>query len=145
MIASAFDRGEALGVIIATPPCEDAGWIEYIQRVGDMLDLIPPGKRPVLIQILRDGVGLPSPRTRKALADLRRRVPRNAVNAAVVESGAVRMMQVALDWIHKPHYESKTHADFESAMAQLETSLGRPLPRMRVLYREAMGELRTAR
>jgi hypothetical protein len=142
VIASAFDTKEAFGVIIAAPPCEDDGWRAYIQRVTDMLALVPPGRRPVLIQILRDGVGLPSPRTRKALADLRRRVPGNAINAVVVESASVRMLQIALDWIYKPHYESKTHADFESAMRQLEASLGRSLPAMRVLYREAMKELK---
>lgn len=143
MLATASDIGKGCAVLIMIPPCGDEGWRAYIRAIDELQAATSRVVRPALIQVLRHGIDVPSPVVRRELATLRKRIRPDVVNAVVVEDATVRLVQTALDWIYRPHYVSSSHASFAAALAQVERSLGRPLPAMEWLYQEAAGKLNT--
>ena len=92
--------------------------------------------------MLRRGLDVPSPVVRRELAELRGRIRPDAINVVVAEDATVRLMQTALDWIRRPHYESSNHGDFLAAHAHVEKVLGHPLFTLPDLYRQAMADAR---
>jgi len=118
------------------PPCDDEQWRAYIRTIDELQARIDERTRPVLIQLLRRGISVPSPIVRRELSLLRRRIRKDAVNAVIVEDASIRLMQTALDWVHRPHYASSNHPDFAAALAQIEKVLGRRVPVLLRLYAE---------
>lgn len=144
MLATASDIGKGCAVLIMVPPCGDEGWRNYIRAIDELQATTSWLVRPVLIQVLRHGIDVPSPVVRRELAMLRKRIRPDAVNAVVVEDATVRLVQTALDWLYRPHYASSSHADFAAALAQVERSLGRPMPTLARLYEDAAGKINRA-
>jgi hypothetical protein len=142
VLTTAFDVSEGCAVLVVRPPQGDSGWREYVRAIDDLQARIDHSKRPVLIQILRRGLALPTPVVRRELAELRSRIRPDAINVVVAEDATVRLMQTALDWIRRPHYASSNHGDFLAAQAHAEKVLGRPLFSLSGLYRRAMDEAR---
>lgn len=118
------------------PPCGDEQWRAYIRTVDELQAQIDPRTRPVLIQMLRRGIAVPSPVVRRELSQLRQRIRADAVNAVIVEDASIRLVQTALDWLHRPHYASSNHPNFAAALAQIEKVLGRRVPALLRLYSE---------
>lgn len=137
MLATASDLPEGCAVLIVRPPQGDQGWQEYAQTIDQLQAQIPRRTRPVLVQVLRRGLDVPSAVMRRELAELRGRIRADAVNVVVAEDPTVRLMQTALDWVRRPHYDSSNHGDFASALQHAERLLGRPLPRLEALFRRA--------
>ncbi|WP_053235487.1 hypothetical protein [Sandaracinus amylolyticus] len=123
-----FDQERGLAVVGLAPPGTDADWIAYADAIDEMNRTIPPGVRPVLLQLIRSGMPMPSALVRRRLADLRATIRRDAINVVVSDSATLRAAQTALDWVRKPHYDSSTHAAVESAIAHVERALGSPAP-----------------
>jgi hypothetical protein len=121
-------------------PCDDAQWRAYIRTVDEMQAQLDPRLRPVLIQVLRRGIQVPSPIVRRELALLRQRVRADAINAVVVEDATIRLVQTALDWLHRPHYSSSNHPDFAAALSHVEKLLGRRVPALIRLYSQVSGK-----
>lgn len=137
MLGVAANRAENLAVIIMGPPTVDEDWLAYVRAIDELHANAGSDARPALIQILKSGIEMPSPRSRRELASLRGRIHPRAVNAVVAEAPFIRMMQTALDWIRKPPYTSSTHADFPSAARWLEQQIGRPVSELMNLKAEA--------
>lgn len=142
VLGVASDPSRGYAVLVVKPPCEDAGWRTYIQAIDQMQAGLPPSTRPVLIQVLGRGMDTPSPKVRREMAELRARIRVNAINAVVAEDPAIRLMQTALDWIRRPHYQSSNHAAFSSAVEHIEKLLGQPAPQFHELYHKARLDLR---
>gem|GEM_PF-485218 len=138
MLAVAFDSSEGCAVLVVNPPQGDAGWRAYAQAIDDLQARVDRSTRPVLVQVLRRGLDVPNPVVRRELAQLRARIRADAINTVVAEDASVRLMQTALDWLRRPHYDSSTFSDFTSAHAHIEKALGRPLPRLPELHRKAL-------
>lgn len=145
MLVVASDIPSGCAVLIVGPPGGDAVWRAYVEAIEHLQTQVPRDRRPVLIQMLLSQTSLPSAVVRRELALLRQRIRADAVNAVVAQDASFRLMQTALDWIHRPHYASSTHADFGSALAQIEKVLGQPMPVLPRLYREATEQLRRPR
>lgn len=141
MLGTAVDLDEMVAVIIVAPPFAEAQWAEYCAAIEKLSEQTKAGTRPVLLQIMRDGVEMPNARGRKMMADLRGTIRPSAVNAVVVQSPMLRMMGTALDWIRKPHYASRWFTEVEPAQRFLEETVGRSLPRLRELLDEANRQL----
>lgn len=144
MLATALDLDSLVAVLIIAPPAVPDEWADYcayIEGMNDKATRAVAGTRPVLLQIMREGVAMPSPRERKMMADLRAKIRPSAVNAVVCDSAVLRMMGVALDWIRKPHYASKWHADLPSGIAFIEGELGHAVPVIPRLLEEAEEQL----
>jgi hypothetical protein len=139
-VASDLSRGFA--VLVVKPPCGDAGWRAYIQAIDRLQAEVLPSLRPVLIQVLGRGMDTPSARVRREMAELRGRIRADAINAVVAEDPAIRLMQTALDWIRRPHYQSSNHPEFSLAVAHVEKLLGRPAPWLHDLHARARLDLR---
>ena len=137
MLGTAVDLDEMVAVIIVAPPFAEAQWADYCAAIEKLSEQTKAGTRPVLLQIMRDGVEMPNARGRKMMADLRGTIRPSAVNAVVVQSPMLRMMGTALDWIRKPHYASRWFTEVDPAQKVLAETVGRPLPRVRELPREA--------
>ncbi|MCU0656381.1 MAG: hypothetical protein MUF64_14345 [Polyangiaceae bacterium] len=137
MVVIVSDIPLGCAVLVLSPPCEEAGWREYIAAIDQLQAQVSPKVRPVLLQVLRRGITTPPPLVRREMAALRGRIRGDAINAVVADDPSVRLMQTALDWLRRPHYESSTHARAEQACAWVEGALGRPLPRLAQLYHEA--------
>lgn len=137
-----MDPSNCFAVLVAAPTQGDAGWRAYVQTIDEVQARVPRGQRPVIVQVFRRGLDAPSPMLRRELAALRGRIRPNAINAVVAEDTSVRLIQTALDWLHRPHYESSTFADFASAQAYIEALLGRSMPMLPELYQRAAAELR---
>lgn len=116
--------------LLLTPPADDRDWRAYIAEIDAMHRSVPVGLRPVLLQQIQPGVRPPSALVRKELGELRKRIRADALNVVVVPASLPRAAQIALDWLHKPHYESHTVSDLESAFTVLEARLG-PVPGLR--------------
>lgn len=116
-----------LGVaaVLLGPPGSDADWLAYARARDELNRRVGLGPRPVLVQLLRSAA-VPSATMRRELAGLRGRIRSNVVNVVVSASAIIRHVQTALDWYHKPHYHSSTHATVASAFAHLERALGGP-------------------
>lgn len=142
MLGVAYNTQEGCGVLVAGPPQGDAGWRVYIQAIDDMQAHIDRQTRPALIQVLRRGLDVPSAVMRREMAALRGRIRPDAINVVVAEDASTRLMQTALDWIRRPHYDSHNVAYFSSAQVYVEQALGRPLPTLSELYRQAQMNLR---
>jgi len=139
MLAMEFDLSEGCAVLVVSPPQGDAGWRAYAQAIDDLQARVDRSTRPVLVQVLRRGLDVPNPLVRRELAQLRARIRADAINTVVAEDASVRLMQTALDWLRRPHYDSSNFSDFASARAHIERALGRPLPRLAELHRKALG------
>lgn len=126
-----------MAVVVLVAPTTDEDWLAYAAAIDAMNRVAPRTVRPVLMQVLRRGVGIPSPLVRRQLGELRARIRPDAINVVVAESGAIRGAQIALDWIRRPHYDSSTHPDVASALAHVEALLGRPAPELDVLRARA--------
>src|SRR4051794_38293512 len=109
IVESRPDLGMA--VVLLAPATSDEDWLAYASAIESMNRSAPRSLRPVLMQVLRRGIGMPSPLVRKQLADLRGRIRADAINVVVLESAAIRGVQTALDWLRKPEYDSSTHSD----------------------------------
>ncbi|HRI49588.1 MAG TPA: hypothetical protein PLW65_05350 [Pseudomonadota bacterium] len=136
MLAVATEPAEGCGILVMGPPSDDEQWRAYIRTIDELQARIDPRTRPVLIQMLRRGIAVPSPVVRRELSQLRQRIRADAVNAVIVEDASIRLVQTALDWLHRPHYTSSNHPDFAAALAQIEKALGRRVPALPRLYRE---------
>ena len=121
-------------------PCDDAQWRAYIRTVDEMQAQLDPRLRPMLIQVLRRGIQVPSPIIHHELALLRQQVRADAINAVVVEDATIRLVQTALDWLHRPHYSSSNHPDFAAALSHVEKLLGRRVPALIRLYSQVSGK-----
>lgn len=144
MLATALDLDSLVAVLIIAPPPVPDEWVEYcnyIEGMNEKATRAVAGTRPVLLQIMREGVAMPSPRERKMMADLRGKIRPSAVNAVVCDSAVLRMMGIALDWIRKPHYASKWHGDLASATAFIEAELGHAVPQLKRLLEDAENQL----
>lgn len=142
MLAVAFDSSEGCAVLVVSPPPQgDAGWRAYIQAIDDLQARVDRSTRPVLVQVLRRGLDVPNPVVRRELAQLRARIRADAINTVVAEDASVRLMQTALDWLRRPHYNSSSFPDFASAHSHIEKVLGRSLPRLTELHRKALSDL----
>lgn len=116
------ERGWA--TILLAPPADDRDWRAYVAEIDAMNRTVAPGVRPVLLQQIQPGVPPPSALVRKELAELRKRIRADALNVVVLPSTLPRVAQVALDWLHKPHYESHTVSDLETALTLIEARIG---------------------
>ncbi|MCB9615734.1 MAG: hypothetical protein H6722_25155 [Sandaracinus sp.] len=83
--------------------------------------------RPVVVQFL-SGFQVPDALVRKKLGEVRGGIRPDVINAVVTDSLRVRAAQTAIDWWHKPHYDSSTHGTLDEALARVESSLGTPGP-----------------
>lgn len=137
VMAHAAEPAQGCGVLVMGPPADDAQWRAYIRIIDELQGRIAASKRPVLVQVMRKGIQVPSPIVRRELAQLRQRVRADAINAVVVEDTAIRLVQAALDWLHRPHYTSSNHPDFAAALSHIEKLIGHPLPILTRLYVEA--------
>ena len=137
MLGTAVDLDEMVAVIIVGPPFAEAKWSDYCAAIEKLSEQTKAGTRPVLLQIMRDGVEMPNARGRKMMADLRGKIRPTVVNAVVVQSPMLRMMGTALDWIRKPHYASRWFTEVNPAIRFLEQTVARPLPRIEELLLEA--------
>jgi hypothetical protein len=126
-----------LAVLVIGPPPREDDWTGYVRTIESLNQSVKPGHRPVVIQILKEGMGVPSPLQRKQLGELRGRINRMAVNAVVSDSHFVRLTQTALDWIRKPPYISSSHANFPAAHRWAESVVGHPIPELTALRIEA--------
>lgn len=138
----AYSATDGCGVLVVSPPQGDAGWRTYIQTIDDLQARIDRKIRPVLIQVLRRGLDVPSAVMRREMAALRGRIRPEAINIVVAEDTSIRLMQTALDWLRRPHYDSQNVANFASAQAYVERALGRPLPILLELHGKAQRDLR---
>jgi hypothetical protein len=112
-------------VMLVTAKTDD-DWFEYVRAVGELIDR--NYEDGVVVQVFRRGLEMPSARARKAMSELRGRVPADTVNVVVTPSVVMRMMQTSLDWLRKPEYDSTTHPDFASAVAHVEKVRGTKMP-----------------
>jgi hypothetical protein len=120
----------------------ELGWTEYAEALEALNRDAPSGTVPcVLVQGIRNGVDMPSALLRRRLGAIRAKIPASVINVVVTESRVIRTMQVALDWLQKPVYDSSTHADITSAIAHVERVLGRPEPDLWMHWQEAQAEL----
>lgn len=142
VLGVASDPSRGYAVLVVKPPCEDAGWRAYIQAIDRLQAEVLPAMKPVLIQVLDRGMDTPSPKVRREMAALRMRIRADAINAVVAEDPAIRLMQTALDWLRRPHYQSSNHPTFSPAVAHVEKLLGQPAPQFHELYRKARLDLR---
>lgn len=136
MLVVAADVSQGCAILVLGSPCDDAQWRSYIRAIDDLQARIDDATRPVLIQVLLAQLAMPSAVVRRELAQLRQRVRADAVNAVIAQDTSIRLVQTALDWLHKPHYASSSHADFASALAHVEAVLRRPVPALPRLYQE---------
>lgn len=136
VLSVATAPAQGCGVLVMAPPGADEQWRAYIRTIDDLQGRIGDGMRPVLVQVLRRGIQVPSPIVRRELAQLRQRIRTDAINAVVVEDAAIRLVQTALDWLHRPHYSSSNHPDFAAALAHIEKLMGHPMPVLARLYGE---------
>lgn len=137
VLAVATAPAHGCGVLVMAPPAEDAQWRAYIRTIDDLQGRIDGSTRPVLVQVLRKGIQVPSPIVRRELSQLRQRVRADAINAVVVEDAGIRLVQAALDWLYRPHYASSNHPDFAAALSHIEKLVGHPMPVLTRLYGEA--------
>lgn len=122
-------------VVMLVTAKTDEEWFEYVRVVGELIDR--RYEHGVVVQVFRRGMEMPSPRVRKAMSDLRARVPKDTVNVVVTPSVVMRMMQTSLDWLHRPAYDSSRHPDFASAVAHVEKVRGTPMPVLKQLLEKA--------
>ncbi len=147
MLGIALDEEALVAVLVVAPPSAADEWVAYVEAIRALAQRakkMPKTVRPVVLQVMHEGVSMPTPRERKLMAELRAEIPRNAVNAVVSASTALRLMATALDWIRKPHYASKWHSDVEGAVAFIEENMGHPVPGLRPLLREATAKATAA-
>ena len=136
-LSVAVDEERRFGVLIAAPPFAVTDWATYCDTIAKLNAQIPPGARPILLQILRDGLTTPNAAMRQRMAELRATIPTSAINAVVHETAAMRMIGVALDWLHKPHYASKVVADIPAALRFIEAQMPGQTPYIRALITRA--------
>jgi hypothetical protein len=127
-----------MAVVVIAPPGSDEDWTAYAAAIDQMNRSAPRTERPVLLQVLRRNLSVPSPLVRKRLGELRARIRHDAINVIVAESAAIRGVQTALDWLRKPDYDSSTHPDAASAIAHVERVIGRAVPELVELHAAAM-------
>lgn len=121
---------EGWAALVLSAPADDRDWRAYAAAIDDMNREAPERVRPVLLQQILPGVPAPSAIVRKELGELRKRIRADALNVVIVPSTLPRAAQVALDWLHKPHYETHTFGDLESGLSLIEARLG-PMDRLR--------------
>jgi hypothetical protein len=115
-------REHGVGALLLGSPVAEADWGEYVRAIGDLnRGLRPPG-RPVLAQLIRIA-DMPSATVRREIAELRKRVRPDVVNVVISQEPIVRYAQIALGWLHPPHYDSTVHATPGSAFAHVERAL----------------------
>lgn len=129
-----YDAEYGVAILALGPPATDADWTAYGDAIESLNQKVPSHVRPVLMQFIGSGTPFPTPLTRRRMANLRAHIRADAVNVVVSTSPTVRGVQVALDWLRKPHYDSSSHPDAESAMAHAEKVIGKRLPALRALY-----------
>jgi hypothetical protein len=129
-----YDAENGVAIVVLAPPATDADWTAYGDTIESLNQRVPPHVRPVLLQFIGAGTPFPTPLTRRRMANLRAHIRADAVNVVVSTSHTVRGVQIALDWIRKPHYDSSSHADAAAAMAHAEKVIGKPLPALRALH-----------
>jgi hypothetical protein len=112
-----------LAVVSMGPPSSDADWTAYLQALDEMNRTASVTARPVLAQVLRSP-SVPSATVRRAIGAFRERIRPDVINVVISDSITVRHVQTALDWLHKPHYDSTVHATSESGLAHVERLLG---------------------
>lgn len=112
-----------MAAVLLGPPVSDDEWSAFVKALDEMNRSPSFTTRPVLAQLVR-GAFMPPATVRRQIAELRGRIRADAVNVVISDSAAVRHVQTALDWLHKPHYDSTVHATNEAAFAHVERALG---------------------
>lgn len=120
-----------VGAIWLGPPPLDPDWGEYIRVLDEFNRSMGAGARPVLVQIVRVDE-MPSAVVRRELGELRKRIRPDVINAVVSQEPVMRYIQIALNWLHKPHYDSTVHATVGAAFEHIERGLGAPAGDKRV-------------
>lgn len=115
----------SVGAIWLGPPPLDTDWGEYIRVLDEFNRRMGAGVRPVLVQIIRVDE-MPSAVVRRELGELRKRIRPDVINAVVSQESVMRYIQVALNWLHKPHYDSTVHATVDAALEHIKRALGAP-------------------
>jgi hypothetical protein len=112
-----------VGAIWLGLPSLDSDWGEYIRVLDEFNRIMGAGVRPVLVQIIQVDE-MPSAVVRRELGELRKRIRPDVINAVVSQESVVRYIQVALNWLHKPHYDSTVHATVDAAFEHIKRALG---------------------
>jgi hypothetical protein len=145
VLGVALDEEALVAVLVVAPPSAADEWVAYVESIRGLAQRakkMPKTIRPVVLQVMHEGVSMPTPRDRKMMAELRAEIPRTAVNAVVSASTALRLMATALDWIRKPHYASGWYPDVPSAVAFIEATMGHPVPELQPLLVDATAKAR---
>lgn len=138
------DPARGIAVVVIGPPASDADWVAYADTLETLNKQVPKHTRPLLMQLIRSGTAFPTPLTRQRLGRLRAEVRADTINVVVSGSQTIRGVQIALDWIRKPHYDSSSHPTAEAALRHAEGLMGRPLPEFRALYARVARKLEAA-
>lgn len=138
MLRQAIDENALVAVIVLEPPPVPNEWTIYVDAVRALNrrgSTAGRDVRPVVLQIMKGGLELPTAVERRAIAELRSEIRPNAINCVATDSVPFRMMGTAIDWIRKPHFASSWQSDVRSAIAFIEGELGRPCPELPRLLR----------
>lgn len=148
MIRFAYDDESLAAILIVEPPPKEGEWIEYISAIRRMNERVKASRskqRPVMLQIMREGIGMPRAFERRLIAELRREIVDHVVNAVACESAAFRFLGAAFDWIRKPHYVSRWFRNPPEALTFIEGELGERSPPLRKLLEDHGVSLRAPR
>ncbi|MCA9614564.1 MAG: hypothetical protein H6721_03415 [Sandaracinus sp.] len=132
MFAIELDEARGFAALWLGPPPTSGDWEAYLNEIKRLNAVVRRDLRPVVVQFL-SGFQVPDALVRKKLGEVRGGIRPDVINAVVTDSLRVRAAQTAIDWWHKPHYDSSTHGTLDEALARVESSLGRPAPELRGL------------
>lgn len=132
MLRYRYDALHALAVMVLTPPQEDTDIDAYVACVKTLDAVAVNREGSALVMVLEDGYPLPNAHARKRGVDARKDMRSRPVVAIVTTNPLLRAAIGAARWISPPPFEQGVVANFDDAVAFIDSKRG---PTLKILHR----------